>query len=200
MGKRGALVLLFGGAWAVGMACSSFEEAAEPAAEGGAGDAGVVVEAGPDALAPNGDFEATGPGCGGGWDQTYYVTLEKTEPGRTGGKACRVCTVPKPPNGAAGYYAVKAPVPGTYTLEAWHKTIPGEPAPKTVNVQLQAFDGDGGYDLKASRPASGDTWASAQVTLPVPPGTTVLNIGIGMFQADAGECLVFDDVVLVRKP
>ena len=177
---------------------------AASAGDASAGDApGVVSDGGTDAVADSGGFDADGGtalsytfenGCSPFKSDNASATASSSSIGRTGA-ACQLCAT-----AVAGERRLEAETAlpaGTYLLSAYLKpSVVDKPPTAFVRFEIDY----GGTTSEPMKMDSLDTnWKKLFIIGAVEAGADRVKIAIGSDSMVAGDCLLVDDVVLVRQ-
>lgn len=141
-------------------------------------------------------FEPASPACNG-WTPDDDASAIRSVPPRTGTYACKLCAS----DGVELLALTRStgPLePGRYALRAWARSRPGTPAPAAVVATVDA-DAPAGSATAVAALAPAPAWSALEVPLELPDGAREGRVRIHAV-AERGECLLVDDVALVRTP
>ena len=147
-------------------------------------------------LVPNGDFEQGTVGCGAGW-ATSGSTLSFSTDAHDGGRACRVCR-----SGADPWGIIQLPVQDPFDAGAsWFASVflktTDASAPNNASLKFDSFDGIADNVNSHACAAPTSTWAECQTSVTRNVGGKTVKVEV-IFDSDAGECVLIDDVSLYR--
>jgi hypothetical protein len=139
-------------------------------------------------------FEPASPSCNG-WSDDDGSAI-RSIPARSGAYACKLCSGEAGPRTLELSNTSATVEPGRYVLTAWVRSRPITAAPETVSAVLETVSPFGVAEAR-SVAAVGDTWSPLEVALDVSSRASPLRVTIRAL-AEAGECILVDDVRLER--
>jgi hypothetical protein len=164
---------------------------AEPSVEPARGEQTGEPEDEPPLLATS--FEPASASCNG-WSEDDGSAI-RSVPSRSGAYACKLCSGEDGPRTLELSNTSGTVEPGRYVLTAWVRSRPSTAAPETVSAVLETVSLFGVAEARSV--VVGDTWALLEVPLDVSARASALRVTIRAL-AEAGECVLVDDVRLER--
>jgi len=201
--KRALLVRVFFATAATSAIACGTVIANEPAnADAGTIDAGFEARGdSSEVLRENFDKEVS-PGCGFGW-RGQGSTIDISDAGRDGGRACRVCGIEGGTYlGVASGPLVVDAVPGiTYFFETWVRDETPNPEGGTSVYALFFIERPNAQPAKIEQDAeirADGTWVPIQVTMKSEARTTI-SVAVTAKPASETDCIYVDDVIVTKK-